>query len=606
MTVFRKSKAHRYFPVHSTKMETVETSLHTFYTKLADHQDTTNVAFDEFVDLGKIIPKVISLLLENMAAIRPFMQLAQGLNTKKNYGIAPTIRGQSTASVYTGPLQSFLVFGASRLFGTQGGRDVIKRLMFFPPTSGSDSFTQGNAHLLLWWDTLNSCGEFVQPFEAYPNVVLDLSKPIACSILMCTQPELSQPQTIKHVFEFTGVRYSFFDLNTEYVQTSKYPKVGTYITVPVANELAKAILSQKAAFFRQKFMKAIHDLIFDNRIWQMAFLCSATGRQKTIEQYIGHIRSFSTYTGMPLAKIFDNMRDECFSDSLLQKFFLKRLSRVNIDTVIQGIHAFNWFYRRFHPGSKRFHEKVVDIILKLRKRLKNEKHGSDSLEWDKMKLLLAQIKQFDWGKFSAVDIYNLAVISLWGALRISESVALSRLTAVLLTKQDLLRVTVWDGKSATGDKLQWKYLSNFPDHPEFCPHKAFETIGKVQHYDSLITDANNKPITTTKLSTLFKKFISSLQGKDILPKGGKFTWHLFRVSYMNIAFHQFGIPLHYCAANACHQALTSSKGYVGRQAEKRRKLAAKTFAVKASENMKPKNDPALAAFFNILDTSESV
>eukprot|EP00493_Phyllostaurus_siculus_P025920 UN26265 len=140
------------------------------------------------------------------------MQLANGLNTKRLFNISPTINGQCAASVYTGPLQSFMVFSASQLLATQRGRNTIKRLMFFPPMNGSNTFSQCNTHLILWWDTLNSCEEFVKPLEVYPHVDLDLSKPITCSILMCTQPELTQPQTIKHIFKTTGIRYSFLTL----------------------------------------------------------------------------------------------------------------------------------------------------------------------------------------------------------------------------------------------------------------------------------------------------------------------------------------------------------------------------------------------------------
>ena len=605
MTVFRKPKSN-YLPVHTHKLESVQESITTFYKKLADHQQSSGEAFDEFIDIGKIIPNVISFLLENKAAPKQFMTLARGMNTHKQFSIAPTVQGQNTATVYCSPIQTWMVFGGSQLMGTKRGRDMVKRMCFYPAQMGSESFAQSNAHLFLWWDTLKSRGLFLKPIEAYPSINLDLSQPLNCSIIMCTQTELTQPKTIKRVFNHTGYRYSFFNVNTEYVQTSNYPVFGTFITVPIANTLSKAILSQKAAFFRRDFLRIINDLIFDNRIWQMAFVCSATGRQKTIEQYISHIRTFSEYTGKPVSEIFDDMSHCRLSDVLLRKFFFKRLSIVNIDTVIQGIHAFNWFYKRFHQNSDRFHKKVVDTILRLRKRLKEEPNGSDSLTWTQMKRLLAHIKLFKWGKFSSHDIYNLALISLWGALRISESAEISRLTTVFLKERDLLRVNVWDAKSATGDTLQWKYISSLPEHPKYCPHKAYFKLATVSHYQPLVSDSNNKPITTSQLSTLFRKFINSLKEKDILPRDGKFTWHVFRVSYMNISFHEFGLPLHFCAANACHQALTSSEGYVSRQAEKRRMLAAKNFALKASEKMTPETDPVALAFLALLDKSETV
>ena len=68
---------------------------------------------------------------------------------------------------------------------------------------------------------------------------------------------------------------------------------------------------------------------------------------------------------------------------------------------------------------------------------------------------------------------------------------------------------------------------------------------------------------------------------------------------MNISFDEFQLPLHFCAANACHLALTSSKGYVSRREEKRRMLAAKTFASQASKQMSIQPDPSVLAFLEL-------
>ena len=105
----------------------------------------------------------------------------------------------------------------------------------------------------------------------------------------------------------------------------------------------------------------------------------------------------------------------------------------------------------------------------------------------------------------AKDIYNLAVISLWGAFRISESVFISRLTAVLLSRQDLLRVTVFDAKSTSGDKLQWKYICSFPEHPDFCPHEAFKQLLQVKHYELLVSVLK----TTLKQPRNYRRFSKS-------------------------------------------------------------------------------------------------
>ena len=76
-----------------------------------------------------------------------------------------------------------------------------------------------------------------------------------------------------------------------------------------------------------------------------------------------------------------------------------------------------------------------------------------------------------------------------------------------------------------------------------------------------------------------------LKNKDILDKEEKYSWHLFRVSYLNISFEEFGIPIHFGQSTACHKSVKSSRGYVARTDNKRRKLAAKQFAALAEENL---------------------
>ena len=75
---------------------------------------------------------------------------------------------------------------------------------------------------------------------------------------------------------------------------------------------------------------------------------------------------------------------------------------------------------------------------------------------------------------------------------------------------------------------------------------------------------------------------------------------------MNISFDEFGLPLNFCAANACHEALASSRGYVSRRKEKRRMLAAKNFASKASEQMSNDTDLAVLAFLKLSQPEKSV
>jgi len=603
MTIFSIDKSHfSYIPIHATKLASVKDNINTFYHELTAHRSSSEELFSEFFDLELIIPSVISYLISKMVGPHSdILRNFEGLSTKHVYAVSPTKKGQSTCAVYSGPLQSVMRFHSSSMFGTVEGREMLQRMLFFPAKSGGNSFSQSNAHLFLWWDTFNCRGKFLCPMTYHKGAPLDFSKPINCSIIMCTKQVLANPTTVKAIFEKTSCSYSGFNLNTPEISVLNSPVIGTYISVPKAQAFAKCILSQKASFFRPQFFAAINDLIYDNRVWQMAFQCTATGRFNTITQYMSHIRGFSKFTGLSVKNIFRDMRHFRISAVHLERFFRYRLSRVNIDTCIQGVNAFIWFNRRFHRTHERFHEKVFSTIRELKKRLQSEKDGSRPLTWSQMQVLLRQIKRFDWRPFSASQIYDMAIISLWGALRISESTDLSRATTGFFKHDDLLRVTVWDGKSATGTKLQWKYISGFPSFPEFCAHRAFHRLSKgVTHYKHFVQNSRGKPITTSMLSTRFAKFITHLKDLNLLPKDQKYTWHVFRVSYMNISFDEFGLPLNYSKATACHRAIASSEHYVERREEKRRITAAKAFARQASDKMADTVDHSALIFVSLL------
>ena len=101
------------------------------------------------------------------------------------------------------------------------------------------------------------------------------------------------------------------------------------------------------------------------------------------------------------------------------------------------------------------------------------------------------------------------------------------------------------------------------------------------------------------LSTRFAKFITHLKDLNLLPKDEKYTWHVFRISYMNISFDEFGLPLNYSKATACHRAIVSSEYYVERREEKRRITAAKAFARQASDKMAGTVDHGALAFVSL-------
>ena len=108
MVVFKKP-AVTYLLVHSARSEHVSESLATFYRQLLEHQNPSDEEFNAFLDLEKIIPLTIAHLLEHTGPPEEAMDLLKGLNTKRNFLVSPTVKGQSTASIFVGPLQAMVV-----------------------------------------------------------------------------------------------------------------------------------------------------------------------------------------------------------------------------------------------------------------------------------------------------------------------------------------------------------------------------------------------------------------------------------------------------------------------------------------------------------------
>ncbi len=591
MTAFSKPKSSQpkrplTLEVKNYIVETVQESIETFYDVLNHQQNNTGITFHSYINLEPILSFTVNLILrEAIGPSKKSLALCNGLTGQTRYAVSGLSDGHTSATLITCPLQTTLHFGATSMLGTVNGRDMLSRLMFFPAPGSNDCFTNCNPHFFIWWDTRTSCGRFLSSTREHSFPSDEIGN-CPCSIICCTQEILVSPKTIAKVKSATGVSYSIGPTLRETITIYPEPCLGTFLGSHAANLWSRAILSQKAAFFRKKFFRATNDLLYDNLMWQMSFQCAASGREKTLQQYMSHIRLFHSHTGLSVREIFLKMCAGTLEDSLVEKFLFKRLTEVNIDTIIQGVHAFNWFYRRFHNRKNvKFHENIFALVYILRKRLRNEKQGSDHLTWAQMKTLFKHILKFDWKPFQAKDILALAIISLWGALRISESCALSKLTSAFISTEDLLRLTFYDAKSAIGDKPQWKYVSSFPDHPDFCAHDAFFRLAKGKSYEPFVVDGKNKPITPERLSPIFKRFIDSLQARNILPASKHFSWHVFRASYLNIGFDEFNMPINYCSATASHRSVTSTEGYVARTLEKRRKLSAHKFAAQAAKQM---------------------
>ena len=572
-----------------------EKHLEDFYDILAKNHYQRNVNFDGFVMLESIIANTFQSILKDYVETvdnpsAAAVKFASDFDTKQAGRVSVTKNGHSTLSILTNPLHSVMHFSRSQTFSQTGGRRSLTSKAFYKASSNL-SFFAGNAHFFVWWDISSAKGFFLKPPKTTKFDKVDPSEigKTMVSIIICHKSTLEDPKTVQIVKKQTGFAYA-----KRTFEVASFPILGTKLDLNHADLFCRFLMSQKTTSFRRHFLALTNDLLRENAVWNLAFNCSAQARERTIKQYLGHIRSFAFFSNTSVKEVFESMRTHQLDDNKIAQWLRHRVGYVEIDTVIQGINAFTWFYKRFTKKDKiEFHAEAFREITNLRKRLRKEADGSADVPWLTMRKLLKQIHTHDWGKFDQQDIFDLAILSLWGALRISESCDLSAETTSVNTFEDLLKITIWDAKSATGSEPQWKFVSAFPDHPDFCPIKAHTRLAEKTKSGLLVRDTNGKALTSTKLSEMFRKFIRKLKSNGTLEKTKKFTWHLFRLSCLNIGFHEFGMPIYYSQAIACHEALQSTRGYVARTRNKRRKEAATNFAAHAAKHMISESDDEL-------------
>ena len=573
-----------------------EKHLEDFYTILAKTHYRSNVHFDGFLMLDSIISNTFQSILNDHVELvdnpsQDAVRLASDFDTKRAGRVSVTKKGHSTLSILSHPLNSVMYLSRCEDLAMGRSRRSIMNKAFYTASS-TQSYFAGNAHFFIWWDISSSRGFFIKPPKVtkFENVELSEIGRTMTTIIICHRSTLNEKRTLKLVRKHTGFAYA-----NGVFHISSYPVLGTKLDLGKADMFCKFLMSQKTTSFRRHFLSLTNDLLRENVVWNLAFNCSAQLRENTIKQYLGHIRSFAFFdNNKPVREVFEEMRQTKIDDNKIAQWLRHRIGYVEIDTVIQGINAFVWFYKRFTRKDKvDFHDEAFTEIQRLRKRLRKESDGSADVSWSTMRKLLKQIFTHDWGKFHQQDIFDLAVISLWGALRISESCDLSAETTNVNTFEDLLKITIWDAKSVKGTEPQWKFVSAFPTHKDFCPIQAHSRLSQKTSSGLLVRDSNGKALTSTKLSTMFRKFVLKLKHNGTLDKDKQFTWHLFRISYLNIGFHEFGMPIYYSQATACHEAIQSTRGYVARTRYKRRKEAATNFAAQAAKHMISESDDEL-------------
>ena len=198
------------------------------------------------------------------------------------------------------------------------------------------------------------------------------------------------------------------------------------------------------------------------------------------------------------------------------------------------------------------------------KYLREEPRGSDALTWTQWTRLIALVSKYRWPGVDPKHMKRLCILSTWCALRQSESLVLSPLHSIM--EGGRLRMDFPNDKSGTS-VVHSKFISEFGAKPEYCPVKAWDSLmrtfkrHKFNSGSFIRKKKNNQCISATWLNTNFAKFITEAKRLKILPQHGKYTWHVWRVSFFNFAFYDLQCPGHVCSSIANHDSLLSRLSY---------------------------------------------
>ena len=337
-------------------------------------------------------------------------------------------------------------------------------------------------------------------------------------------------------------------------------------------------------------MECFSGILDHNPIWHTTLETTASLRTSTLKGYISTISMFSNYISLNTRQVFQQIADQTLCPKLLGQWLRSRAEclEVEIDTVIQDISAINWFSKKL--ARKTFKELwpgLKDQIYSLKKRLSNNVADADAMTWDQLKAVWEEMLNYNWDTWDPQDVRDCAIISTWACLRISESMSLSHETTYMSQEDEhhcpMLQIDIPDAKTSTGSRIQYKKCSHFEDFPQYCGVLAWERLKSKTSAGKLLLDDQNQPWTTDQMHTKFRKFILHCKDIKILPKNKKFSWHSWRITFLNIAVTNLQIPLYLCASVASHTSLASTSHYVQRTESDRKRKAASLVADQAQK-----------------------
>ena len=320
---------------------------------------------------------------------------------------------------------------------------------------------------------------------------------------------------------------------------------------------------------RQTFLKRIGGLINANPAWNSGLMIGVAAKNGTVRSYMSHIRDFAEFKNCSTKQILTLMIQRKLDCRDIHIWLWDRLhGEVRYTTAVNAITAFSWFYSILRKESfNEVHKGTLSWIKKLRRHWQLQHRGAAELCWDDILIFIKHIKSFDWDGFDADRIFDCAVISLWAALRTGEALNLhlNHVSFVILKGRRvievptmrpgaLLRITLFNVKTCTGNKTVSKFVPPFPLQPEFCPHRAFTRL--TQRAGGYFSNSEGSPLSQSLLNQRLRPYVKWVVPKylsHLMDKRNKMTWYMFRVSYFNIAVTELDVPVHQTSVHATHR-----------------------------------------------------
>ena len=573
-------------PQRSSRKDDLQTFYEILYRKSFDTPKT-----DISINLAPIIKSHFDNIMNsyfNVERNMPNDQLLPALSGKavanptRALGTREGVQAVQVLRLPGGPSRSNGSTGVLTMFG--GEKSLFKTVN----ADEASSFSVGTFHKFIFFDVSKQVGHFFvnpQMVKYTPNST------VYVHIICTTVQGLKEPFVQKFVNK-NCVNVGLFD--SKYIELDTSLSIGTNLDNKKAIAFAKAILQQSFSPFRRQLLAPLAGVMANHPAWHCALELSASARQSTILNYISAVRVFAAFADMKVVDVFLNISNKCLDPNVFARWLRYRLNNLLVmpDTVMINLNAFAWFYRKLancsldqqHPSTRKW-------VQTLNRRM-GDTHPSDALLWHSMKSFLDLIHAFDWKTYASQDVFDAAILSLWGCLRISETVDLDIETTELHSSEDMLKIIVLDAKSASKNEFQHKFCSAFVNNPRYCPILAFKRLTQSVSSGALLRNTTNRQRwVISTLSKKFASFVNFAKSRGVIPGEGKFTWHVFRVSYLNIALTELGVPRYLCKEMAAHNSLSSTQYY-----QKRTKTLRKIRAAKMTASRFPKKRPKPVPF----------